>query len=145
MAATSPLRVALALSNWAAWLLVLCGLASLQATCWSDNVAGTNSRKLLQNVDIVLDALVASCVKTYRFQWWGWALQTAYLAALSGRALSPRNADAGTGPGPVGIHLIGATSTVLAMFFANDNLKVRRCQGGRAVGLGSPPAAGAAA
>lgn len=125
MAGTSSLRVALALFNWTAWILVLCGLASLQAMCWSDNVAGTNSRKLLLDVNHVLNSLVASCVKTYRFQWWGWALQTAYLAALSGRALSPRKVGAAAGPGPVGIHLIGATSTVLAMFFANDNLKAR--------------------
>ncbi|KAL6770916.1 hypothetical protein ACKKBF_B33215 [Auxenochlorella protothecoides x Auxenochlorella symbiontica] len=103
--------------GWCATALTLCGLAALQSLCWSRDVVGTNSRKLLLDQEPVLDALVASCVKTYRFQWWGWALQLAYLAGATLHAARSSCTPA------VGIHILGATATVLAMLFANDNLK----------------------
>lgn len=107
--------------GWCATALTLCGLAALQSLCWSRDVVGTNSRKLLLDQEPVLDALVASCVKTYRFQWWGWALQLAYLAGATLHAARSSCTPA------VGIHILGATATVLAMLFANDNLKVGVC------------------
>lgn len=104
--------------GWAAVWITLGGLASLQALCWNTGVAGTNSRKLLEESDTlpVLGALIASCGKTYRFQWWGWALQVAYMAVTTGLAVKAVNVQ--------GLHHVGTVSTVLAIIYANDTLKV---------------------
>ena len=76
------------------------------------DIAFTNSRKLLRDVTPLQDAIVSSCVKTYRFQWWGWALELAYLAlVLVCLAKACRGA---------GVVAVGTTITTLAMIFANE-------------------------
>ncbi|KAK2079312.1 hypothetical protein QBZ16_003003 [Prototheca wickerhamii] len=94
------------------------------ALCWNTGVAGTNSRKLLEESDTlpVLGALIASCGKTYRFQWWGWALQVAYMAITTGLAVKAVNVQ--------GLHHVGTVSTALAIIYANDTLKAVDDAGG---------------
>lgn len=47
--------------------LAMAGIASLQNLCWKDNVAATNSRKLLAvDTSPITSGLFASCSKTFR-------------------------------------------------------------------------------
>lgn len=46
----------------------------------ADGPIVTNSRKLLQ---IDPSTLLAACTKAYRFQWWGWALQTSFVTLVA--------------------------------------------------------------
>ncbi|KAI7843511.1 hypothetical protein COHA_002754 [Chlorella ohadii] len=101
--------------------LVLAGLASMQNLCHNDGPIVTNSRRMLQ---LSPETLIVTCSKAYRFQWWGWALQTAFvlLTAIYWAAKS-RNA---------GVLIIGACATVLGMIFCNDQLKAMDDVSGRA-------------
>lgn len=105
--------------GWVTLIITLGGIASLQSLCWTRGIAGTNSRKLLQDESTypVLESLFASCGKTYRFQWWGWALQVAYLSVVTGLTVWKETKAQG-------IHLVGTVSTVLSIILANDTLKV---------------------
>lgn len=60
---------------------------------------------------------------THRFQWWGFSLQVAYLILIAGGLACKADLT--------GIHLVGGTSTVLAMIFANDNLQAVDDAGGK--------------
>ena len=51
------------------------------------------------------EVLTADCSKTYRFQWWGWALQSTFVLLTAAYwAAKTRNA---------GVLIVGACATVL--------------------------------
>ncbi|PSC75251.1 MFS transporter [Micractinium conductrix] len=76
-------------------IVALCGLAATQNVCFTED--GPN------------------CPTALRFQWWGWALQVAFLVLTAWYAKTGRSAKGG-------LTAIGATSTLLAMIFANETL-----------------------
>lgn len=78
----------------------------------ADGPIVTNSRRLLQ---LDPEVLLASCSKAYRFQWWGWGLQTSFVA-LVGTYWAARFKH-------TGIFIIGGCATVLGMIFANEQLQ----------------------
>ncbi|KAI3426199.1 hypothetical protein D9Q98_008576 [Chlorella vulgaris] len=90
-------------------ILVLCGLAALQNMC-DDVPLIPMRRRLLQ----LPPFLTSTCALAYSFQWWGWALQTAFLALTTAYYVARFKSS--------GVMIMGGCATVLAMQFANDQL-----------------------
>ena len=93
----------------------------------ADGPVITNSRRLLH---IDPDTLFAACSKAYRFQWWGWALQTTFCTLVAAYWCAKFK--------HTGVMIIGGTITVLAMIFANDTLQASDDTSGKA--FRCPPA-----
>lgn len=100
------------LLNCCATILVMSGLASLTNLCLEDEIVASNGRKLL----LSYADLTSDCSAAFRFEWWGWALQVTFLSLLGFHwANNCKNA---------GVMVIGGTSTVLCMLFADGQRQV---------------------